>query len=144
MDTQHKISFHSLKQHLILAEPSWIAGVPSCASKELLNDNMRSKWGFNGYITSDCGAVGNVAFAEPSGHGFTHDDSNLTAKTTLEAGMDNDCGRYFGADNGTLAEALSSGYVPKESWMPPLKNLFRVQMVLQNGDAFSISSCPAR
>ena len=49
-------------------------------------------------------------------------------------------GRYFGADNGTLAEALSSGYVPKESWMPPLKNLFRVQMVLQNGDAFSISS----
>ena len=94
--------------------------------------------------TSDCGAVGNVANAEPSGHGFTHDDSNLTAKTTLEAGMDNDCGRYFGADNGTLAEALSSGYVPKESWMPPLKNLFRVQMVLQNGDAFSISSCPAR
>ena len=74
------------------AEPSWIAGVPSCASKELLNDNMRSKWGFNGYITSDCGAVGNVANAEPSGHGFTHDDSNLTAKTTLEAGMDNDCG----------------------------------------------------
>ena len=42
--------------------------------------------------TSDCGAVGNVANAEPSGHGFTHDDSNLTAKTTLEAGMDNDCG----------------------------------------------------
>ena len=74
------------------AEPSWIAGVPSCASKELLNDNMRSKWGFNGYITSDCGAVGNVANSEPSGHGFTHDDSNLTAKTTLEAGMDNDCG----------------------------------------------------
>ena len=70
------------------AEPSWIAGVPSCASKELLNDNMRSKWGFNGYITSDCGAVGNVANAEPSGHGFTHDDSNLTAKTTLEARYD--------------------------------------------------------
>ena len=90
--------------------------MPSCASKELLNDNMRSKWGFNGYMcahtcgchstqfpssnpslpatrsTSDCGAVGNVANAEPSGHGFTHDDSNLTAKTTLEAGMDNDCG----------------------------------------------------
>ncbi len=44
--------------------------------------------------------------------------------------MDNDCGRYFGTNNGSLAEAIASGYVPKETWMTSLKNLFRVQMRL--------------
>ena len=34
--------------------------IPSCANKGILNDLARGKWGFDGYITSDCGAVGNV------------------------------------------------------------------------------------
>merc|ERR1712166_903050 len=32
--------------------------IPSCANKGLLNDLIRDKWGFDGYVTSDCGAVG--------------------------------------------------------------------------------------
>ena len=28
-----------------------ISTVPSCASPELLNENLRDKWGFNGYVT---------------------------------------------------------------------------------------------
>ena len=31
----------------------------------LMNDLVRAKWGFNGYITSDCGAVTGVE-ARPS------------------------------------------------------------------------------
>ena len=39
-----------------------VNGVPSCASKYLLTDLLRDKWGFDGYITSDCGAVSDVQF----------------------------------------------------------------------------------
>lgn len=74
-----------------------------------------------GWRFAHSGAVGNVATPEPQGHGYTHGDSNLTAKTTLAAGMDNDCGRYFGTDDGPLAEAISSGYVPKETWYAPVR-----------------------
>ena len=32
-------------------------GEPCCASRQLLSDILRGKWGFEGYITSDCGAL---------------------------------------------------------------------------------------
>ena len=35
-------------------------GVPTCADRELLTTLARDKWGFEGYITSDCGAVEDV------------------------------------------------------------------------------------
>jgi hypothetical protein len=41
--------------------------VPSCASKELLTGHLRDSWGFEGYVTSDCGAVSDVA----NQHNFT-------------------------------------------------------------------------
>ena len=34
--------------------------IPSCANKGILNDLARAQWHFDGYITSDCGAVANV------------------------------------------------------------------------------------
>eukprot|EP00660_Eupelagonema_oceanica_P016363 gene16363-5692_t len=34
--------------------------IPSCANKYSMTDLARKAWGFNGYITSDCGAVGGV------------------------------------------------------------------------------------
>ena len=84
--------------------------MPSCASKELLNDNMRSKWGFNGYMcahlrlslhsvpqqqpslpatrsTSDCGAVGNANYKRA---GLSAAPDMVTK--SLEAGLDTDCG----------------------------------------------------
>ena len=59
-----------------------VNGVPSCASKMLLTDNLRTKWGFDGYVTSDCGAVGNVFTA----HNFTK-SADATCSATLSAGM---------------------------------------------------------
>jgi len=45
-----------------------VNGVPSCASSFLLNETLRGKWGFNGYVTSDCGAVNDVY----SSHNYTN------------------------------------------------------------------------
>ena len=46
---------------------------------------MRDAWGFDGYITSDCGAVNDV-YAQ---HKYLGDKSKV-AKAVLEAGMDSD------------------------------------------------------
>ena len=34
-----------------------INGQPACANEFLLQDQLRGKWGFKGYVVSDCGAV---------------------------------------------------------------------------------------
>ena len=91
----------------------------------LLNDNMRMKWGFNGYITRKCGAVWNVM----SAHNYTS-SGDATAAATLGAGMDNDCGGFFGGKTGHLATAIADGSVSKPVLESALGNLVRVQMRL--------------
>lgn len=56
----------------------------------LMTDYARDKWGFQGYITSDCGAVSDVINA----HHYTN-TSGATCRDVLEAGMDIDCGGYL-------------------------------------------------
>ena len=57
------------------------------ADPKLLQGQVRGAWGFDGYITSDCGAVNDV-YAQ---HKYLGDKSKV-AKAVLEAGMDSDCG----------------------------------------------------
>ena len=38
-----------------------INGVPSCANKWLLQDTLRGKWGFTGYVSGDSGAVNDIS-----------------------------------------------------------------------------------
>ena len=38
-----------------------INGQPACANQYLLQDQLRGKWGFQGYVASDCDAVRDVA-----------------------------------------------------------------------------------
>ncbi len=37
-----------------------VDGAPACASKFLLQETLRDTWKFQGYVTSDCGAVGDI------------------------------------------------------------------------------------
>jgi beta-glucosidase len=50
-----------------------IDGVPSCANQANLQDLVRERWGFTGYVVSDCDAVGNIAgyhhYAPDNAHG---------------------------------------------------------------------------
>ena len=36
-------------------------GVPMCGNRKMLNDKLRTEWGFSGWVVSDCGAVTNIA-----------------------------------------------------------------------------------
>ena len=92
-----------------------VNGVPSCASEELLNVQLRQKWGFDGYITSDCGAVYDVH----NSHLFTP-NSNETIAAVLRAGMDSDCGDYLPK---VFDDALLSGVVKLDDVKAALSHL---------------------
>jgi len=63
-----------------------INGQPACANEFLLQDQLRGKWGFQGYVVSDCDAVVNI-FRD---HHFTKTQPEASA-LAVQRGMDNEC-----------------------------------------------------
>jgi beta-glucosidase len=63
----------------VMAAYNSVFGVPASCDKFLLTDLLRTKWGFDGHVVSDCGAINWIYRAE--GHNYLHD-------TNEESGMD--------------------------------------------------------
>ncbi|HEV2174798.1 MAG TPA: glycoside hydrolase family 3 N-terminal domain-containing protein, partial [Nitrospira sp.] len=63
-----------------------INGQPACVNEFLLDDQLRGKWHFQGYVVSDCEAVVNI-FRD---HHFTKTQAEASA-LALQRGMDNEC-----------------------------------------------------
>jgi beta-glucosidase len=77
-------------------------GEPCCASNLLLKDILRGKWGFDGHVVSDCGALSDIHAT----HKITR-DAVESAALALKAGCDLGCDCVF--DN--LPEAVERGLV---------------------------------
>jgi len=75
-------------QSIMSAYPA-INGVPCTANKWLLTDILRNEWGFNGYVVSDCGAVGFLY--TPHNYAPTREDA---AAMSIKAGLDLECAGY--------------------------------------------------
>jgi beta-glucosidase len=106
-----------------------INGEPACANEYLLQDQLRGKWGFQGYVVSDCGAVRDIFL----GH---HYRSTLpkAAAISVMRGMDNEC---FGAstnindyDYKPYLEAVQQGYLPESAMDTALIRLFTARIKL--------------
>ena len=80
----------------LMCSENAVNGVPACANHWAMTTVARGAWGFDGYVTGDCGAV-DVAFAPyptshtwakgANGHGYT-----MPGNTSIEsAGLDSDC-----------------------------------------------------
>ncbi len=96
-------------------------GVPACANKFLLQDTLRDTWKFQGYVTSDCGAVGDIT----TGHKFTPDDEHAAALSVL-AGTDTTCGDEYVA----LVQAVHDGLIKESEIDTSLKRLFTARFRL--------------
>jgi hypothetical protein len=106
-----------------------VNGVPSCANKWLLGDLLRHEWAFDGYVTSDCDADGDVFFA----HHYTN-TTNEAVAAIVQAGTDVDCGTFMAR---FVPAALGNGSVSVAELDVLLQHLFRVRLRLGQ---FEVSS----
>ncbi len=98
-----------------------INGVPSCANRFLLQKTLRQEWGFHGYVTSDCGAVADIAF----GHHYAPDLEHAAADA-VQAGTDTTCGNEY----TTLVRAVRDGLVKERVIDRAVRRLFTARMKL--------------
>ena len=96
-------------------------GQPCCANTRLLDTILRHEWGFQGYVVSDCGAVGNIF----EGHHFATSMSQASALAVL-AGTDLDCGREY----LTLTDAVKQGLIKEAAIDQAVKRLFEARFRL--------------
>lgn len=96
-------------------------GVPCCGNHELLIDILRKEWGFEGHVTSDCGAIRD--FHE--WHGVTS-TAQESAAMAMANGCDLNCGELF----AYLTQAVKDGLVEESRIDEAVVNLFTARMKL--------------
>ncbi|HLY59249.1 MAG TPA: glycoside hydrolase family 3 C-terminal domain-containing protein [Terriglobia bacterium] len=98
-----------------------IDGVPGCANTNLLQKTLRDDWHFQGFVTSDCGAVGDIT----AGHHYTPDNEHGSA-TAVRAGTDTTCGNEY----VELVPAVKDGLIKESEIDTGVKRLFTARMRL--------------
>jgi beta-glucosidase len=107
-----------------------INGQPACANEFLLEDQLRGKWGFKGYVVSDCGAVRNIF----DGHRYKPTQAESSA-VSLQRGMDNECIDFTEKvtddhDYKPYLDAVKQGFLKESEIDVALQRLFTARMKL--------------
>ena len=98
-----------------------VFGTPSSANSFLFKETLRGKWGFKGYVVSDCWAISDMY----SFHNFVP-TAEKAAALSLLAGTDLSCGPEY----GTLIKALELGYITENDMNTSIKRLFEARFRL--------------
>jgi len=101
------------KAYSLMCAYNSIAGAPACASPHL--DDIRKKWGFRGYVVSDCWAVTDIF----GGHGYVTTQEQAAA-VAVKAGTDLSCGPEY----GKLPAAVQNRLLTMEDMDRAVKRLF--------------------
>jgi len=67
-----------------------VNGAPGCANEDLLQKRLRDEWGFQGFVVSDCGAVGDIYRSHR--YAATQGAASVAA---VKAGTDLTCGGEY-------------------------------------------------
>jgi beta-glucosidase len=91
---------------LVMSAYNSLNGVPCSANHFLLTELLRNRWGFRGFVASDCDAIENIF--DP--HHFV-ENKVIAAALAVQAGCDSNCGGTLQAnlkpavDQGLISEA---------------------------------------
>ena len=107
-----------------------VNGIPVSASKFLVDSIARKTYGMKGYVTGDCGAIGDIY----QGHHFLKDGVEATA-AGLKAGVDIDCGGEY---QSNALEAVERGLITMADIDRALINMMTIRMRLGEFDPPSI------
>ena len=103
-------------------------GQPCCANATLQNEILRDKWGFEGYIVSDCGAIDDILIDHK-----TVDTEPETAAISVKGGTDLNCGDYRNKRYHmykSLIEAVDQGLITEAEIDIAVKRLFTARFKL--------------
>jgi beta-glucosidase len=106
----------------VMGAYSALNGIPCCASRFLMTDLLRHRWGFRGYVTSDCDAIDNIY--DP--HHYAASLSIASAMAVL-AGCDLNCG---GTLQGNLKAAVDQELISEEDIGVAVTRVFTVRYLL--------------
>ena len=98
-----------------------VDGEPACANTMLLQDRLRKDWGFNGYVTSDCAAITDIAV----GHHYSPDLEHA-AVAAVRAGTDTSCGKEY----AVLVKAVQDGLISEKEIDRSVSRLFTARFEL--------------
>eukprot|EP00041_Stephanoeca_diplocostata_P032218 m.1026122 g.1026122 ORF g.1026122 m.1026122 type:complete len:760 (+) comp24107_c2_seq13:156-2435(+) len=126
LNDYYSVSFESCvkkgKALGIMCSYNAVNGIPMCANDKWLNATLRNTWGFDGYVTSDCGAISDVF----NGHHYVK-DGPTAAGISVTAGTDVDCGQVYGK---SLAQAVTEGKTTQANVNQAFSRLTKMQMKL--------------
>lgn len=114
------------KSHGIMCSYNAVNGAPSCANDWLLKQTLRESWKFDGFVTSDCGAIRDECAAEPDGHGYAPTCANASA-LSIKAGTDVDCGGVYAPG---IPAAVAAGVLTEAEVDASFARLTSIQMKL--------------
>ena len=103
----------------IMCAYNGVNGQPACANEFLLKTKLRQAWGFEGYVVSDCGAVGDIY--DP--RRFAPDAASAGA-VAIKAGVDLECG----SGPNRYPEALAKGLLEESDIDRALTRLFAARI----------------
>ncbi len=101
-------------------------GKPCCSDAFLLNDILRNKWGFKGFVATDCGAVYDFYMFHK-----TAKDSVEGVAQAIKAGADNQCYGYAEA----VIPAIKQGLLKESELDTAVARLLRAKFKLGVFDA---------
>lgn len=101
-----------------------INGDPACASSFLLEDQLRSKWSFPGYVVSDCDSVADMQ----QGHHFSKTMEEAAA-LSMQRGTDLDCD-IPGNDYAKYRDAVQKGLLDEQTLDRSVKRLMKARFDL--------------
>ena len=101
-------------------------GEPCCGNARLEQHILRDEWGFQGLITSDCGAIRDFL---PNWHNVSKDGAAASAKAVL-SGTDVECGSEY----KSLPAAVRRGDISEQQVDVSLKRLLKARFELGDFD----------
>ncbi|HEY1806638.1 MAG TPA: glycoside hydrolase family 3 C-terminal domain-containing protein [Terracidiphilus sp.] len=118
------------KADSVMCAYNGINGQPACANEFTLQDQLRGKWGFQGYVVSDCGAVRDIF----EGHHYEPTQAQASA-ISLQRGMDNECVDFRAKvlddhDYKPYVDAVKAGYLKESDIDTAVTRLFTARMKL--------------
>ena len=98
-----------------------VDGVPGCANTDLLEKRLREQWGFQGFVVSDCGAIGDIFRSHK--YSPTQGAASVAA---VKAGTDLTCGGEY----ATLVNEVKTGAIPEAEITRAAERVFEARIRL--------------